>query len=211
MQTSEPAEPSDVTLPQDAAIPSGLIIRPETSSDYVRIHRLVADAFGRQVEAGLVEKIRSSECYIPALALVAEHNGTVVGHVMVSNALLRSNTGDQVVAMLSPLAVLPESQRLGIGAALVHEVCERTGDQDYTFVVLEGSPAYYGRLGFEPASNYGITLPMPEWAPQEAAQLRRLAGFDTDIGRTIDATAGSTRDSVLAGRVVYPEPFHGLV
>ena len=58
---------------------------------------------------------------------------------------------------LSPLAVAPPYQRQGIGSALVRsavEACDRMGEP---LVVLEGSPEYYGRLGFEHAVPHGIT------------------------------------------------------
>ena len=57
--------------------------------------------------------------------------------------------------------------------------------------MLEGSPAFYGRLGFEPAAAYGLILPLPSWAPPEAAQVLRLAD-DAPVPR---------------GRVVYPPAF----
>ena len=64
-------------------------------------------------------------------------------------------------------------------------------------VILEGSPAYYGRLGFEHSSRYGIEIHLPEWAPHEAAQVMRLSSFDPD-------------DPALRGTAVYPAAFDGL-
>ena len=64
-------------------------------------------------------------------------------------------------------------------------------------VVLEGSPAYYGKLGFEHSTEYGIEIHLPDWAPPEAAQVIRLASFDPD-------------DPTLRGTVVYPSAFDGL-
>jgi putative acetyltransferase len=57
--------------------------------------------------------------------------------------------------------------------------------------VLEGSPVYYGRFGFEPSADYGIHLPLPDWAPPEAAQVLRLRNYDPSI----------------RGHVVYPPAF----
>jgi putative acetyltransferase len=48
-------------------------------------------------------------------------------------------------------------------------------------VVLEGSPVYYARLGFEYSVPLGITITLPSWAPAEAAQLLRLRGYDPAI------------------------------
>ena len=174
-----------------------VVIRPEAEPDYAEIRRVVAAAFGQDLEAVLVERIRSSPTYVAELALVAELEGAVVGHVMVSMATLRTDDGDRPIAMLSPLAVDPPVQGSGIGGALVRAVTGRAEQRGETFVVLEGSPVYYGRLGFRPAADFGVQLPVPSWAPPEAGQLLPLRGFDPD-------------DSSLRGHVIYPPPFDGL-
>ena len=174
-----------------------MIIRPETEADHDEIRRVVRAAFGSDGEPALVERIRTSVEYLPELALVAEHEGRVVGHVMISGATLRSTDGDNPIVMLSPLAVDPEVQRGGIGGALVREVTRRAEQAGYRFVVLEGSPAYYCRFGFGPAAEYGVTMPLPDWAPVEAAQLLPLQGC-------------SPADLHGGGHVVYPPAFDGL-
>ena len=174
-----------------------MIVRPETVDDRATIDRVVRDAFGSDVEPALVERIRASDEYHPELALVAVVDGSVVGHVMISGASLRSADGVHPILLLAPLAVDPTSQRAGIGGALVRAVTERAGEQGHPFVVLEGSPAYYSRLGFEPAARYGVRMPLPDWAPPEAAQLLRLPGF------TESALHGG-------GQVVYPPAFDGV-
>ena len=174
-----------------------MIVRPETPADHAAIAEVVAAAFGSDVEAALVGRIRASEEYVAALSLVAEREGRIVGHVMVSGARLRSADGDHPIVMLSPLAVAPAEQGRGVGGTLVRAVTRRTGDLGHPFVVLEGSPAYYARFGFEPAARYGVVLPLPDWAPPEAAQLLRLPGC-TDA-----ALHGG-------GTVVYPPAFDGV-
>lgn len=169
-----------------------VVIRCERPEDHVAIAEVVAAAFGSDAEARLVEAIRASPGAIPELALVAEVGGRVVGHVMISRATLVGDGGREgSVAMLSPLAVAPAAQRRGIGAALVGAVCTGADALGEPLVVLEGAPAYYGRFGFEHAAPLGITLPLPSWAPPEAAQVLRLRRYDP----------------TLMGRVVYPPAF----
>jgi putative acetyltransferase len=48
-------------------------------------------------------------------------------------------------------------------------------------VVLEGSPHYYGRLGFRPAAAHGITIDLPERAPLEAAQVFLLSAYEPTV------------------------------
>jgi len=179
-----------------------ITIRPEQVGDHAAIRELVASAFGSDAEADLVERIRASPDYLAEMSLVAlsdtPHGGTPVGHVMISGAVARGADGvERPIVMLSPLAVAPASQRQGIGRALVLAVLGIADDRRYPFVVLEGDPAYYGRLGFEPAAHSDITMPLPDWAPAEAAQLVRLSAFDDDLQRP-------------SGRVIYPEAFDGL-
>ena len=174
-----------------------MVIRPESPDDHDAIRGVVAAAFGSETEAALVDRIRASPEYVPETALVAEVDGAIVGHVMISRALIRNDGGDRPISMLSPLAVLPDRQRAGIGGALVRAALDVADARGEPVVILEGSPVYYGRLGFEHSVRYGIDIHLPEWAPPEAAQVMRLTSYDGD-------------DPTLRGSVVYPAAFDSL-
>jgi putative acetyltransferase len=169
-------------------------IRAERSDDHRAIAGVVEAAFGSAAEARLVEAIRSSPEFVPDLSLVAECAGRIVGHVMISHAELHEGGARHRIATLSPLAVAPDFQRRGVGSALVREATARADDRGESVVVLEGSPTYYGRLGFEPSAQYGIHIALPSWAPPEAAQVLRLRNYDPSI----------------RGRVVYPPAFDSV-
>ncbi len=168
-----------------------MTIRPERPGDHDVIADVVAAAFGSAAEARLVEAIRASSHYVPELSLVAEVEGHIAGHVMVSFVTLRDDATQHHVASLSPRAVAPKFQGRGIGSALVREVTTRADDRGEPLVVLEGSPAFYERLGFEHSVPHGIEIALPSWAPPEAAQILRLRHYDPSI----------------RGRVVYPPAF----
>jgi putative acetyltransferase len=171
-----------------------VVIRAEQPDDYGAIADVVAAAFGSAAEAHLVEAIRASPQYVPELSLVADLDGRVVGHVMISFTALHDDGSERWISQLSPLAVAPDVQGQGIGSALVRAVCALADTRGEPLVVLEGNPKYYGRFGFEPSATHGITLPLPSWAPPEAAQVLRLSRDDPSI----------------RGRVVYPPAFDGV-
>jgi putative acetyltransferase len=176
---------------------SNWTIRPERGDDpreTVAIGNVVAAAFGSTAEAQLVERIRASPGYVPEASLVAEADGHIVGHVMLSRFALQDDDRTRPILGLSPLAVAPDWQRRGVGAALVEAVVSIAERAEEPLVVLEGSPAYYGRLGFEWSVPHGITIDLPSWAPPEAAQVRRLANYDP----------------AFRGRVIYPPAFDDL-
>jgi len=175
-------------------------IRPERADDFDAIHEVVRAAFGTDEGskvAGLVRAIREDSCYRPDLAFVAVDGDEVVGHTMIDGCLVRSPAGDRPIVMLSPLAVGPSHQGRGIGTALIEAAVTAADATGESLVVLEGSPNYYGTRGFEFAGDHGLTLPLPSWAPREAAQVRRLSAYDPT-------------DATLRGEVIYPAPFADL-
>jgi putative acetyltransferase len=166
-------------------------IRAERLDDIGAITRVVAAAFKSPLEARLVDAIRASPNFVPEWSLVAEVDGRVVGHVMVSFVGLRDEAKERRVCSLAPLAVAPDFHGRGIGSALVRAVTATVDAAGEPFVVLEGSPVFYGRVGFEHALPHGIRIDLPEWAPPEAAQVMRLASYDPSI----------------RGKIVYPPAF----
>ncbi len=174
--------------------PLDVTIRPEMSADHRAIADMVERAFGSPAEAHLVAAIRASDEFLSKLALVATVGDQVVGHVMISRCRLIDHDIEHTIVMLSPLAVDPEFHGRGVGGSLVRAVTAVADQRGEPFVVLEGDPRYYSRFGFEAAAGHGITMPLPDWAPPEAAQLLRL----------------SADDSALRGTVVYPASFDVL-
>lgn len=168
-----------------------MLIRPEEPLDHAAITTVVTAAFGSPAEAVLVERIRASPGHHPEYALVADVDGRVVGHVMVSDVELVDAGHRRTILSLSPLAVAPDVHGRGIGSALVRAVAAAVDADGHPFIVLEGSPAYYARFGFVDARRHGIHIHLPEWAPPEAGQVLPLTNDDPTIG----------------GEVVYPPAF----
>lgn len=174
-----------------------MLIRRETPADITAVHAVHTAAFAQDdapeqtpVEAGLVDALRADSGWIPALSLVALDGGdSVAGHVVCT----RATVGARHPALgLGPLGVLPKHQGAGVGSALMHAVLAAADALEEPLVVLLGHQDYYPRFGFRPADEYGITPPVPEWAPHFQA-------------RTLSAYRPSIR-----GQFAYAEPFNQL-
>ncbi len=127
-----------------------MIIRDETPSDHAAVRDLVAAAFGQPDEADLVERLRADGD--AAIALVAEDNGSVVGHILFS----RMQAPFRALG-LAPVSVAPERQGTGIGSRLIRAGLERAQSEGWQGVFVLGDPAYYRRFGFDPALAKGFT------------------------------------------------------
>lgn len=78
---------------------------------------------------------------------------------MFTRSLLEAPRRLVEVSVLSPLAVLPAQQSLGIGAQLVRRGLEMMTERSVPLVFLEGAPAYYARFGFVPAAEPSFRKP----------------------------------------------------
>ncbi len=116
-------------------------IREENPGDEEAIRRVVADGFGRDQEARLVDHLRKDGDLV--VSLVAEEGGEICGHV----ALSRMKCPQSTLA-LAPVSVLTKLQGRGIGTALVRLAIERARELGNEIVFVVGEPTYYKRFGF---------------------------------------------------------------
>lgn len=142
-----------------------LNIRPEAPADFAEIYELVKIAFAGAEhtngdEQNLVNRLRHSPYYLPELALVAEQDGKLAGHIMFT----KTKVGQLTCLVLAPLAVLPEFQGRGIGGALIREGHKRASELGYGYSFLVGHAGYYPRFGYIRASTLGVTcsLELPD-------------------------------------------------
>jgi putative acetyltransferase len=146
------------------------VIRSERPGDEDAIRAVERAAFTQDLEAKIVDDLRAGDEFIPELSLVAEEQGVIVGHVILSRGHVEPS-GDWIL-VLGPIGVVPERQGEGIGGALVEAALARARRLGDTCVVLIGSPAYYERFGFVPAEPLGLVP--PEGWPSSAFQVAVL-------------------------------------
>jgi putative acetyltransferase len=153
-----------------------MTIRPESANDYDAIRAILIAAFANhpyshQTEHLIVEALRADNAM--TVALVAEIDGKVVGHIAFSPAKIGGKECNWFT--LGPIAVLPDLQRQGIGTSLVNEGLRTIRGLGAEGCVLVGDPAYYKRFGFRsdpaltmegiPAENL-MCLPIVEPVPR---------------------------------------------
>ena len=74
-----------------------------TSSDHCAVFELNYVAFGnREDESKLIERIRISEGFIPEFSLIAENDGEIVGHILLSKAKVIGDEKEHEVIVLAP-------------------------------------------------------------------------------------------------------------
>lgn len=133
-------------------------IRAATSLDLERIREVHFRAFAegeRQIVSTLAVNLLSSETSPETVALIAERNGTVVGHIAFSPVTVDGNE-EWKGYILAPLGVTPEYQGLKIGSKLIESGIARISDTGANVLFVYGDPDYYGKFGFtaEAASRY---------------------------------------------------------
>jgi len=110
---------------------------------------------GRMVRA-LVEEIRASRFYLPALELVmTDENDEVIGYVMFSRFHLEGRYDNELL-ILTPAAVKTSMQRRHISRDLIEHGFRLAREMGFKAVIVEGNPQNYRARGFVTAADHGI-------------------------------------------------------
>ncbi len=152
-----------------------MLIRQEVPEDFDAVYNLIKAAFATAEhsdfdEHELVVRLRGSKAYVPQLSLVAVIDETIAGHILFSKVQI----GESCQLALAPLAVAAEHRKKGVGAALIeygHAIARGMG---YAVSVVLGSAEYYGKSGYTPADEFGISAPFE--VPRENFMAYSLCG-----------------------------------
>lgn len=163
-----------------------MLIREERPDDHDQVRLVETVAFAQDGErvARLVDALRKGLSASNGLSLVAIDGETVVGHVMFTRSLLDAPTRLVDVQVLSPVGVLPDRQRQGIGSLLITTGLEMLNARGVPLVFLEGSPDYYRRFGFVAGAELGFRKPSLR-IPDAGFQVKVLDAYETWMTGTL--------------------------
>jgi putative acetyltransferase len=170
-----------------------MIVRNQQASDAEQVGEVLTEAFADEGGVAGLATALLARADRPGIALVAEVDGVVAGHVQLSRGWIDAPRALVDVLVLSPLGVLPRFQRRGVGRALCAAAVQEAGRAGAPAVFLEGDPAYYSRLGWEPAGAHGFTAPSPR-IPEAGFQVMLLPAHE----------------SWMTGALVYNDTFWSL-
>lgn len=169
-------------------------VRPAAETDRPALLRVVEDAFGPEEGPKVASLVTAlEEAGHVRASLVAEVDGAVVGHVMLSRSWVDAEHALVEVVVLSPLSVAPSHHGQGVGGALLAAAVTEAERLGAPVVFIEGDPAYYSTRGWQPAGPLGFTPPSVR-IPDVAFQAILLAGHE----------------EWMSGALVYCDPFWAL-
>jgi putative acetyltransferase len=128
-------------------------IRNEETRDVDAVREILRATFPTDAESRLVDALRANGKAI--ISLVAVSGDEVVGHILFSEVTTAPPNEAKGIG-LAPVAVRPDMQSRRIGSRLIHHGLRLCNQLEYDYCVVLGSPEYYGRFGFEKASNFGM-------------------------------------------------------
>lgn len=155
-------------------------VREGNVADRPAISALQRSVFGEQGDtiAALLEMLWASDHFVTEHVVETED---VVGHVALSRCWVDARAELVDAWLLSPLGVDDQHRGDGLGADLVDAAVGAARAAGVPFVVIEGDPGYYGKLGFMPASTFELAPPSRR-VPSAAFQARLTHASGAGLG-----------------------------
>lgn len=144
-------------------------IREASKADLDNVLAVEYAAFGGDAEAELVRDLLADPSAKPFLSLLAFQENRAVGHILFTTAHLAEAQNTVLIALLAPLAVVPDVQQQGVGTQLIEKGLQMLSESGIDLVFVLGHPDYYPRHGFKPAGALGFEAPYPILAKNAGA------------------------------------------
>ena len=136
--------------------------RLEKKEDYRAVENLVRESFWNVYRPGcsehyVIHVLRDDPAFVKELDLVMEENGSIIGqNVFMRNAVAADDGRSVPILTMGPICIAPALKRRGYGKALLDYSLERAAALGFGAVMFEGNIEFYGKSGFDVASNFGI-------------------------------------------------------
>ena len=139
-----------------------IVIRLEKKEEYREVENLIRESFWNVYKPGCSEHyvihiLRNDPAFVKELDFVMEIDGKLIGQNMFMRTIIESDDGRSVTVLtMGPICITPELKRKGFGKILLDYSLEKATDLGYGAVLFEGNIDFYGKSGFDYASNFGI-------------------------------------------------------
>lgn len=139
-----------------------MLIRNVKESDFEEVHSFIKNAFETAKdstgnEREFVSEIRNRDSYIPECEFVAEKDGKIIGHVILSKQDVETYDGGVFHGVRVEQIVVAEDERNNrLGGMLICNACMMAAELGYPGAFVVGNPEYFGKFGFVETSEYNI-------------------------------------------------------
>lgn len=139
-----------------------IIIRSERKEEYSTVEHLVRESFWNVYRPGCSEHfvlhvLRDDPAFVKELDFVMEKDGGIIGQNMFMETVIAADDGREVpILTMGPICITPDLKRQGYGKKLLDYSLEKAAALGYGAVLFEGNIGFYGKSGFDYASNFGI-------------------------------------------------------
>lgn len=138
------------------------IIRLETPADHAEVECLVRDSFWNVYRPGCLEHyvlhcLREDKDFVSELDFVMEKDDKIIGQNIFVRAHIQADDGREIPIMtMGPICIAPELKCQGYGKILLDYSIEKAKEMGAGALCFEGNIDFYGKSGFNYASEYGI-------------------------------------------------------
>lgn len=141
---------------------NNIVIRLEENRDFRTVENLIRESFWNVYRPGCLEhyvinQLRSNSAFIPQLDFVMELDGEIIGQNMFMKATIQADNGTDIpIVTMGPICIKSELKRQGYGKYLLDYSLKKATSLGYGAICFEGNIDFYGKSGFDYASNFGI-------------------------------------------------------
>ena len=175
-----------------------VVFRLEKKEDYRTVENMIRESFWNVYRPGCLEhfvihELRSDPAFIPALDLVMEKDGALIGQNMFMKTRIDADDGRQIeVLTMGPICITPPLKRQGYGKRLLDHSLGLATEMGFGAVLFEGNIGFYGKSGFRYAREFGIRYhDLPEDADSSFFLCRELIpGYLDGVTGTYRTPAG---------------------